>query len=67
MCYVLGDSTCKAKTGKKNPAVKKGRLRKQLPYLLGIHLVFLVVHWGPYRIPVDFELIRRKEDPNYRK
>lgn len=67
ICYVLADSTIKPKTGKKNPAVKKGRLNTYSPYLFGIQIVFLVVHWNGYRIPVDFEIVRRKTDSKYQK
>lgn len=65
--YLIGDSTYKGKRGKKNPLVKKGRIHERLPYVLGIQIVFLVVHWGVYRIPVDFEIVRRKTDQNYQK
>lgn len=66
-CYLLGDSTYKTKRGQKNPAVKKSRLNAWRPYFFGIQLVFLVVHWHVYRIQVDFEIVRRKDDPQYRK
>lgn len=65
--FLLGDSTYKGKRGKKNPVVKKGKIRATHPFLFGIQIVFLVVHWGVYRIPVDFEIIRRKNDPEYVK
>lgn len=67
ICYLLGDSTYKGKRGQKNPAVKKSRLNAWLPYFFGIQIVFLVVHWHVYRLPVDFEIVRRKDDPRYRK
>ena len=67
ICYLLADSTFKGKRGKKNPACKKGRLSKYHAYVFGIQLVFLVVHWDVYRIPVDFEIVRKKTDPKYQK
>jgi hypothetical protein len=45
--------------------VKKTRLNTYSPYLLGIQIVVLMVHWHGYRIPVDFEIVRRKTDPGY--
>ncbi len=65
--YMIFDSTVKDKTGKNHPTAKKSRLNKLSPYIFGIHIVILVLHWGNYRIPVDFEIVRRKDDPKYRK
>jgi len=65
--YMIFDSTIIDKTGKKHPTAKKSRLNKHSPYIFGIHIVILVLHWGNYRLPVDFEIIRRKDDPKYCK
>ena len=64
--YMIFDSTIKDKTGKKHPTAKKSRLNKFSRYVFGIHIVILVLQWGNYRIPVDFEIVRRKDDPKYR-
>ena len=45
---------------------KKGRLNEYAPYVFGLHIVVVRLHWGNYRIPVDFELVRRKAHPQYR-
>jgi hypothetical protein len=57
---VVGDGTYKGKTGKKNPLAKKGRQQSQGPYLFGLQILFLMVAWGPFRVPVDLEIVRRK-------
>lgn len=62
---VVGDGTYKSKTGKKNPLAKKGRQQSQGPYLFGLQIIFLMVAWGPYRIPVDLEIVRRKDQPDH--
>lgn len=66
VCYLVVDSTLKGKTGQQHPLAKKGRLNEYAPYIFGLHMVIVMLHWGNYRIPVDFEIIRRKEDPRYR-
>jgi hypothetical protein len=66
VCYLVVDSTFKDKTGQKHPLAKKGRLNEYAPYLFGLHIVVVMLHWGNYRIPVDFEIVRRKDDPRYR-
>jgi Transposase DDE domain len=66
VCDVVVDSTLKDKTGSKHPLAKKGRLNEYAPYIFGLHLVILMLQWGNYRIPVDFEIVRRKADPHYR-
>jgi hypothetical protein len=66
VCYLVVDSTLKDKTGQKHPLAKKGRLNEYAPYVFGLHVVVVMLQWGNYRIPVDFELVRRKDDPHYR-
>jgi hypothetical protein len=66
VCSLVVDSTLKDKTGQKHPLAKKGRLNEFAPYVFGLHLVIVMLQWGNYRIPVDCELVRRKDDPHYR-
>lgn len=66
VCYLVVDSTLKGKTGQKHPFAKTGRLNEYAPYIFGMHIVVLMLQWGNYRIPVDFEMVRRKADPRYR-
>jgi hypothetical protein len=63
-CYLVGDSTLKDKTGQKHPLAKKGRLNAYAPSVFGRHLVVLRLQWGNFRLPVDFELVRRKGRPH---
>ena len=66
MCYLVVDSTLKDKTGQKHPLAKKGCLNEYAPYVFGLHLVVIMLQWGNYRIPIDFEIVRRKDDARYR-
>jgi Transposase DDE domain len=66
VCYLVVDSTLKDKTGQKHPLAKKGRLNEYAPYIFGLHIVVVMLQWGNYRIPVDFEIVRRKGHPHYR-
>jgi Transposase DDE domain len=66
VCYLVVDSTLKDKTGQKHPLAKKGRLNEYAPYIFGLHIVVMMLQWGNYRVPVDFEIVRRKDDPHYR-
>ncbi|HEX2241756.1 MAG TPA: transposase [Gammaproteobacteria bacterium] len=66
VCYLAVDSTLKDKTGQKPPLAKKGRLNEHAAYVFGLHIVVVMLQWGNYRIPVDFEIVRRKEQPHYR-
>jgi hypothetical protein len=45
---------------------KKWRLNAYAPYVFGLHFVVLMLHWGNTRVPVVFEIVRRKEDPKSR-
>ena len=63
--YLIGDGTYKGKTAKHHPLVKKGRLTTYGPYLFGLQIIFLMLHWGNYRIPIDMEIVRRKGQPDH--
>ena len=64
---LIGDGTYKGKTGQKNPLAKKGRIRAPGPYLFGIHIIILMLHWDNFRIPIDFEIVKKKDSPGYKK
>jgi len=64
--YAIVDKTVKVKTATHHPFTKKGRIRTNGPYLFGMQIVFLLLHWGNYRIPIDFELVRKTEAQGYR-
>jgi hypothetical protein len=66
VCYLVVDSTLKKKTGQQHPLAKKGRLNEYAPYIFGLHIVVVMLHWGNSRVPVDFEIVRRKDDLRYR-
>lgn len=63
--YVIGDGTYKDKTAQKHPLVKKGRLTSYGPYLFGLQIVVLMLHWDNYRIPVDMAIVRPKGHPDH--
>jgi hypothetical protein len=65
-CSGVVDSTLKDKTGQKHPLAKKGRLNADAPYLFGLHVVVGMLHWGNDRLPIEFEIVRRKDDSRYR-
>jgi hypothetical protein len=65
--YLATDTSKKDKRGKKNPVAKKGKISAHHSYHFGIHFVVLLLCWDVYRIPVDFEIVRRKDDPKYQK
>jgi hypothetical protein len=66
VCYLVGDSTLKDKTGPKHPLAKKGRLNEYAPYIFGLHIVVVMLHWGNDRIPADCEIVRRQDQLHYR-
>jgi hypothetical protein len=66
VCSVVVDSTLKDQTGQKHPLAKTGRLNAYAPDIFGLHLVVVMLHWGHDRIPIDFEIVRRKDDSRYR-
>lgn len=65
--HLIVDGTYKDKTGKKNPLAKKGRIRLLDPYLFGIQIILLMVHWNNFRIPIDFEIVKKKDTDGYKK
>jgi hypothetical protein len=65
LLYLVGDSTFKGKRGAKHPVAQKTRLSQHHPYVFGFRIVILMAQWGVYRIPVDFALLRRKDDAAY--
>jgi Transposase DDE domain len=66
VCDLVIDRTLKSNTGHKHPLAQKDRLNDYGPYVFGLHLVVVMLQWGNYRIPIDVELVRRKDDPKYR-
>jgi hypothetical protein len=66
VCSLVVDSTLKDKTGSQHPVAKKGRLTAYAPDVFGLHVVVVRLQWGTYRIPVDFEIVRRTDHPQYR-
>jgi DDE family transposase len=63
--YLVGDSTLKGKRGRKHPVAQNTRLSQHHPYVFGFRIVLLMAQWDVYRIPVDFALVRRTNDPAY--
>jgi hypothetical protein len=63
--YLVGDSTLKGKRGQKHPLAHKTRLSQHHPYVFGFRIILLMAQWDVYRIPVDFALVRRTDDPGY--
>jgi hypothetical protein len=66
VCSLVVESTLQETTGQRHPLAKQGRLNAYSPYIVGLHMVIVMLHWGNYRSPVDFEMVRRKDDPRYR-
>jgi hypothetical protein len=50
VCYLVVDSTVKDKTGLKHPLAKKGHLNEYAPYVFGLHLVVVMLHWWMLRL-----------------
>jgi hypothetical protein len=65
LLYLVGDSTLKGKRGSKHPVAQQTRLSHYHPYVFGFRLVLLMAQWSVYRIPVNFALLRRKDDAAY--
>jgi hypothetical protein len=63
--YLVGDSTLKGKRGSQHPVAHKTRLSQYHPSVFGFRIVVLMAQWDVYRIPVDFALVRRTDDPDY--
>jgi hypothetical protein len=66
VCYLVVASPLKDKTGQKPPLAKKGRLNAYAAYVFGLHIVVVMLQWGNCRIPVEFEMVRRQDQPHYR-
>ncbi len=60
--YLVGDSTFKGQRGAKHAVAQQTRLSQHHPAVFGFRIVILRAQWGVYRIPVDFALLRRKDD-----
>ena len=65
--YLVGDRTLKGQRGPKHPVAQKTRLSPHHPYGFGFRIVLLMAPWDVYRIPVDFALVRRTDDPAYQR
>jgi Transposase DDE domain len=61
---LVGDSPLKGTRGPKPPGAHNTRLSQYHPDVFGFRIVVLMAQWDVYRIPVDFALIRRKDDPD---
>ncbi len=62
---LIVDGTYKEKTAKKHPLVRKTRLDRFSGYFRGFQMVVVMLQWGRFRIPIDFELVRLKTAPDY--
>lgn len=65
--YLTVDKTTVEKTGKKGPASGKTKESTLGPWKYGFQVVVLMANWGPYRFPIDFRVLRKKTDPDYKK
>jgi hypothetical protein len=65
VCDLVADSTLKDTTGQKHPLAKQGRLNEYAPSTFGLPSVVMMRHWGNDRMPIDFEIVRRKDHPRY--
>lgn len=63
--YLIGDGSKKEKRGKKNKFNQKGKIRSNHGWFFGIRFIVLMVQWGNYRLPVDFEILFTKQDKRY--
>jgi hypothetical protein len=61
---LVGDSTLKGTCGPKHPVAQRTRLSQHHPDVFGFRIVRLMAPWHVYRIPVDFTVIRRQDDPD---
>jgi hypothetical protein len=62
---LVSDSTLKGKRGPKHPVAQKTRFSQYHPSVFGFRVMLLMAPWDVYRIPVDFALVRRTDDPAY--
>jgi hypothetical protein len=65
MLSLVSDSTLQGQRGPQQPVAQKTRLSQPHPYVFGLRIVLLMAQWKTYRIPVDFALVRRTNDPAY--
>lgn len=65
ICYVIADATDAPKRSKCNPYAKKGKKHKNSPWLFGLHILVISLHWSHWRIPVAFKLVKPKNSPGY--
>lgn len=64
--YLTVDKTTVDKTGKKGPVNGKTKDSKQGEWKYGFQVVVLMANWGTYRFPIDFCVLRKKSDPEYK-
>ena len=65
ICYVIADATDAPKRSKFNPYARKGKKDKNSPWLFGLHILVVSLHWGQWRIPIAFKLVKAKGSPGY--
>jgi hypothetical protein len=58
--YLIGDSTLKAKRGRKHPVGHFTRHGEHEPYMFGFEMVLLIARWDRFRVPVALGLIDPK-------
>jgi len=55
--YLIGDSTLKAKRGRKHPLGRTTRHSEHDPYTFGFEMVLLITSWDRFRVPIALALI----------
>jgi hypothetical protein len=63
--YLVADGSKKEKRGKKNIFNQKGKIRSNHGWFFGVKFVVLMIQWGNFRIPVDFEVLYKKGHEKY--
>lgn len=63
--YLTVDGSHKNKRSKQNPFAQKGKLTIKGNYFFGIKFVVLMVNWGNFRVPIDFDIVLPKKSKNY--
>ena len=58
--YLIGDSTLKAKRGRKHPLGHTTRHSEHAPYTFGFEMVLLMARWDRVRVPIALGLIDPK-------
>jgi hypothetical protein len=66
VCDLVVDSTLKDQTGQQHPLAKQGRRNEDAASVFGLHSVVVRLQGGNYRLPGDFEMVRRKDQPHDR-